>query len=134
MREDMRTSEEHKQRLQEWLRIKMPHWKDYGITLLKWVLFSLVVGLVVGVVGGLFYKAIAWATEFWETHGWILFFLPLAGLAIVLAYRITGMNDDKGTEYIIGAVREGRMHANSDGAPDSLRHGVNPSHRRKCRT
>ena len=109
MREDMRTSEEHKQRLQEWLRIKMPHWKDYGITLLKWVLFSLVVGLVVGVVGGLFYKAIAWATEFRETHGWILFFLPLAGLAIVLAYRITGMNDDKGTEYIIGAVREGRM-------------------------
>ena len=43
-----------------------------------------------------------------EQHGWILYLLPLAGLVIVWAYHVTGMADDKGTEYIIGAVREGR--------------------------
>jgi H+/Cl- antiporter ClcA len=35
--------------------------------------------------------------------------LPLAGLFIVWAYHVTDMQDDKGTEYIIGAVREGRI-------------------------
>ena len=98
-----------RQTVQEVLPEKIRHWKDYGITLLKWLLFSLAVGLSVGAVGALFHMAIDWGTSFREGHGWILFLLPLAGLMIVFAYRITGMSDDKGTEYIIGAVREGRI-------------------------
>lgn len=107
-REDMKIEENNKQ-LAAFLKEKLRHWNAYGLTLAKWLLFALVVGLTVGVAGALFHKAINWGTSFREGHGWVLFLLPLAGLLIVFAYRITGMSDDKGTEYIIGAVREGRI-------------------------
>jgi H+/Cl- antiporter ClcA len=85
------------------------HWGDYALTLCKWLAFSIVVGAVVGVIGAGFHMAIDGATELREDFGQILYFLPLAGLLIVWAYHVTGMSDDKGTEYIIGAVREGRL-------------------------
>ena len=88
---------------------KIRHWSDYALTLGKWLLFSLVVGVTVGVVGAVFHLAISYVTELRGQHGWILYLLPLAGLLIVWAYHVTGMADDKGTEYIIGAVREGRI-------------------------
>jgi H+/Cl- antiporter ClcA len=91
------------------LRAQVTHWKDYVQTLLKWVLFSVVVGVSVGTVGAVFHMAIDGATELRQVHGWILYLLPVAGLIIVWAYHVTGMEDDKGTEYIIGAVREGRI-------------------------
>ena len=84
------------------------HWGDYALTLLKWLAFSLVVGITVGSIGALFHKTIDLATELRGEYPWILYFLPVAGLLIVWAYHVTGMSDDKGTEYIIGAVREGR--------------------------
>ncbi len=96
-------------RLRGELLKKLLHWKEYGATLLKWLVFSLAVGITVGLAGALFHMAIDRATGLREAHGWILFFLPLAGLLIVWAYHVTGMSDDKGTEYIIGAVREGRI-------------------------
>ena len=100
---------EKREEVRETLRQKLLHWKDYAVTLLKWLVFSLVVGVSVGVVGALFHMAIDRATGFREAQGWILYLLPLAGLIIVWAYHVTGMSDDKGTEYIIGAVREGRI-------------------------
>jgi H+/Cl- antiporter ClcA len=87
----------------------LKHWGDYALTLCKWLVFSIVVGAVVGVIGAGFHMAIDGATELREDFGQILYFLPLAGLLIVWAYHVTGMSDDKGTEYIIGAVREGRL-------------------------
>lgn len=84
------------------------HWKDYAATLLKWVLFSLIVGVLVGLIGGAFHKLIDGATELRETYPYILYGLPVASVLIVWCYHVTGMSDDKGTEYIIGAVREGR--------------------------
>ncbi len=85
------------------------HWREYGVTLLKWVLFALLVGVAVGLAGSLFHMCIDRATAFRESHGWPVFLLPAAGVIIVAAYYVTGMSDDKGTEYIIGAVREGRI-------------------------
>ena len=86
----------------------MRHWSDYALTLGKWLLFSLVVGVTVGVVGALFHMSISYVTAYRQQHGWVLYLLPVAGLLIVWAYHVTQMADDKGTEYIIGAVREGR--------------------------
>ncbi len=101
----MNWKEEGKSRIRE----LSAHWLNYAKTLLKIMQFSLAVGLRVGVVGALFHMALEIATGLRELHRWILFLLPVAGLVIVWSYRVTGMSDDKGTEYIIGAVREGRM-------------------------
>lgn len=110
MRNSMKQiTDENKRRWRAQLREKVLHWQDYALTLLKWVLFALLVGLSVGFVGAIFHMAIDHATALREAHGWILYLLPLMGLVIVWAYHVTGMSDDKGTEYIIGAVREGRI-------------------------
>lgn len=100
---------EKKIQWQKDLREKVCQWKDYALTLLKWVLFSVLVGFSVGAVGAVFHMAIDKATFLRENNPWVLYLLPLAGLLIVWAYHVTGMSDDKGTEYIIGAVREGRI-------------------------
>ena len=84
------------------------HWMEYVVSLLKWVIFSLVVGVSVGFIGALFHMAIDMGSHLREIYPWILYLMPLAGLLIVWAYHVTGMSDDKGTEYIIAAVREGR--------------------------
>lgn len=110
MREDMKQTADGKiPKLKTELRERALHWKEYVLTLLKWVLFSVLVGVSVGAVGAVFHMAIDKATALRGDHGWLLYLLPLAGLLIVWAYHITGMSDDKGTEYIIGAVREGRI-------------------------
>ena len=105
----MKFLETHRRAVKDGLRGWALHWRDYGVTLLKWVLFALLVGLTVGFVGALFHMAIDRATAFRERSGWPLYLMPLAGVVIVWAYHVTGMSDDKGTEYIIGAVREGRI-------------------------
>ena len=66
-------------------------------------------GGVTGVVGTAFHYSIDWATQFRTAHRWMIFLLPLAGLVIVASYRVTKMQDDRGTEFVIGAVREGRV-------------------------
>lgn len=110
MREDMKQTADGKiPKLKTELRERALHWKEYVLTLLKWVLFSVLVGVSVGAVGAVFHMAIDKATALRSDYGWLLYLLPLAGLLIVWAYHITGMSDDKGTEYIIGAVREGRI-------------------------
>ena len=87
---------------------KFQHWLAYVTTLVKWLIFAIIVGVVVGIVGAAFHIGIDKATEFRGENPWVLYLLPLTGLLIVWSYHITGMSDDKGTEYIIGAVREGR--------------------------
>jgi H+/Cl- antiporter ClcA len=81
---------------------------DYLLTFCKWLVFSAVIGVVVGVIGALFHHAIEWGTELRGEHGWLLYLLPVAGLVIVASYRITGMADDKGTEFILSSVRDNK--------------------------
>ena len=37
---------------------------------------------------------------------WLLWLLPLGGVAIVLLYRVCGMEGDRGTNFVLVAVRE----------------------------
>ena len=90
--------------LRGWLHIVA----SYGYALLKWLLFAGLTGLSVGVLGAAFHLVLDNASSCCARAGWPLYFLPLAGLVIVWSYRVTGMEDDKGTEYIISSVREGR--------------------------
>lgn len=90
------------------LKERMKHWTDYVVTLLKWLLFAVLIGIIVGVIGAYFHHAIDLATEYRGAHGWILYLLPVIGLLIVFSYRITGMSDDLGTEYIIRSARDGK--------------------------
>ena len=94
-------------RLRDRLRGQLHLLAAYGIALLKWLVFAALSGGVIGVLGAGFHMAIDRATAFRMEAGWPLYLLPAAGLLIVWSYHVTGMEDDKGTEFIIRSVREG---------------------------
>lgn len=79
--------------------------EDNFLHFIVWVCAGLSIGLVVGLVGVAFHLSLEWAAEFRGEHPMILWLLPIGGLAIVMAYRLAGMEKDRGTNFILVAVR-----------------------------
>ena len=94
--------------LKDWLRGRLHLLAAYAVALLKWLLFAALSGGSIGLIGAVFHIAIDRATAFRLANGWPLYLLPLAGLFIVWSYHVTDMQDDKGTEFIIRSVRDGK--------------------------
>ena len=76
------------------------------ISFLKWVLYAGNMGIIAGLVAVAFHRGIDIATELRALYPWIIWFLPLGGMAIVLLYRICGMEKDLGTNLVLVAVRD----------------------------
>ncbi len=81
---------------------------DSAWTFCKLLVFSVLIGVTVGVAGAAFHHAIDVATGFRQAHSWLVVLLPVAGLLIVASYHVTGMSDDRGTEFVIASVRDAR--------------------------
>ena len=79
---------------------------DHPLAFLRWLLFAAIIGVVAGGVSTAFYYAFVWATELRIAHPWLLWLLPVGGVAIVLLYRVCGMARDRGTNFVLIAVRE----------------------------
>ena len=79
-------------------------------TFFKWLLLSGITGICCGVIGSLFHLCMEFATEFRTGHSFMVYFLPVAGLAIVFLYSICGLKNDPGTNIIITSIRtEGKI-------------------------
>jgi len=76
------------------------------VVFLRWLLFAAIIGLAAGVVSTAFYYAFHWATLTRTAHPWLLWLLPAGGVAIVLLYRVCGMEKDRGTNLVLTTVRE----------------------------
>ena len=72
---------------------------------LKWAAVAAVVGIVIGIVGVAFHLSVEAATELRTAVGWLIWFLPLGGVAIVRLYKKAGMEKDGGTNFVLEAVR-----------------------------
>ncbi|MEG1243116.1 MAG: chloride channel protein [Oscillospiraceae bacterium] len=70
------------------------------------MLFASIIGLVVGGVSSGFYFAFNFVTRLFNENSWLLYLLPVGGLAIVLLYKLCGMERDRGTNFVLLAVRE----------------------------
>lgn len=79
---------------------------EYLKTFIKWILFSLVTGILCGLAGVLFHHCVNEGTLLREKYPFLLFFLPVAGIIIVFLYHICKMDNDKGTNTILLAVRD----------------------------
>lgn len=55
--------------------------------LVRWIVFAVITGGVLGLVSTAFGKSVLFATTFRTAHPWILYGLPLAGILIVWLYR-----------------------------------------------
>ncbi len=73
--------------------------------LIKWLLVSVFIGVVVGIVGVAFAKSMTFVTNFRTNNDWIIYFLPVGGIAIVYIYRKLHFKNDKGTNTVIAAIR-----------------------------
>lgn len=79
--------------------------EDNFVHFLMWTFAGCAIGVIVGMVGIAFHLALEWATAFRMAHPRLLWLLPVGGLSIVLAYRLLHMEKDKGTNFILVAVR-----------------------------
>ena len=77
-----------------------------GAAFAKWLLYSCLIGVVVGLVAVAFHLGIDLAAELRGSHPEVIWLLPLAGPAIVLLYRVCGMEKDRGTNLVLVAVRD----------------------------
>ena len=77
--------------------------RDFGI-FLRWTIIAPITGILVGLVGVTFVKALGLATEFRESHPYLILGLPFAGIAIIALYKVCKYEKDKGTNLIIATI------------------------------
>ena len=80
-------------------------WRILLGSLVKWILLSIVIGGVIGVIASAFANLITWATDFRMGHMWMVYLLPFAGLMIVFLYHVTGQEKNAGTDMVLMVVR-----------------------------
>ena len=86
---------------------KVKHNTKRLITSIKCVIFSIVVGIVAGSCGTAFYFALSVVTDFRMKYPWLIYFLPIGGLAIVGLYHLCKDDNDTGTNLVISAIHSG---------------------------
>ena len=73
--------------------------------LLRWTLLAVCTGVPCGAIGAAFHLAVEAVTEWRTEQAWLLWLLPVAGLAITALYKGTGCTG-KGTNDVLQAVQD----------------------------
>ena len=76
------------------------------VDVLQWCVYAVVVGIVCGTVAAAFGLVIDAATAARQKYDWLVFLMPLAGLAIVGMYHLSGITKPMGTNRVLLAVKE----------------------------
>ena len=83
------------------------HIESYIVAVAKWVSVAITTGIFCGIIGSVFHHGVHIATELRAEHPWLLWCMPVAGLAIVGFYKLT-KTEGQGTNDIIEAVHHGK--------------------------
>ena len=78
--------------------------RDYVKAFLKWIVLAILVGGIGGIIGSVFHLAIDYVTEIRVHHDWVLFLLPLGGLAIAGIYAIFKKQGKLDTNRVLKAA------------------------------
>lgn len=81
--------------------------KRYLLFFCKWTGLAVLCGGICGGVGALFHYAVHFADGLFAGHGWLLYLLPAAGVAIALMYHLAGVQRDRGANLVMLALRTG---------------------------
>jgi len=73
-------------------------------TSIKWVIFAMITGLVVGGISTMFHFSISIATMVREKNAWIIFLLPIGGLIIARCYRMVKDDKELSTNSVLSAI------------------------------
>ena len=77
------------------------------IRVIKWVIFSIISGLVIGSAGTLFSLLMTFVTNLRLSNPWLIYLLPIGGLIIVGCYHLLRNQNDTGTNLVISAINAG---------------------------
>lgn len=81
-----------------------------GLSFLKWILISTLVGSLVGSAAAFFLKSLDAATTLRNNNPWLLFLLPLGGAFVSFLYSKYGKNSSKGNNLIIDKINTSKDH------------------------
>ncbi len=93
--------------MNERLKHKIHHNLQRARTSVKWVVFAIISGIVVGAVGTLFYFCMAYVTASRARYPWLIWLLPFGGLLIVGAYHLLHDEKDSGTNLVLSSIHSG---------------------------
>jgi len=94
----------------EYIKTKFTELKSAGyyfVAFIKWFIISLIIGSVGGAIGFVFAKLIHTVTNVRTENDWLIYLLPIGGLAIVAVYDILKVSL-MGTDDIFETVRNER--------------------------
>ena len=89
------------------IRMYPRHLMLYVKALGKWLIVSVSVGVLCGLLGSAFHIGVERATLFRESHSWVIYTLPAAGLLAVGIYRMLHA-EGLGTNNILSEIQEGK--------------------------
>ncbi len=72
----------------------------------KWLLIASVVAVLAGSASAFFLVSLDHATAWRESHPWVIWLLPLAGLGVGLVYHLLGKTVDGGNNLIIDEIHD----------------------------
>lgn len=78
----------------------------YAVAIGKWTVVSFLIGCLCGGLGSAFHVGVEWVTLLRLTHRWLVWLLPLSGIAIAATYHLLGV-DGHSTNNIISEVQSG---------------------------
>lgn len=90
-----------------YIKHKIAHNAHRALVSVKWVIFSILVGTIVGLCGSAFYFGMSYVTILRTAHPWLILLLPAGGLVIVGLYHLFHDEKDTGTNLVISAIHSG---------------------------
>lgn len=87
-------------------KISFGQMRQYAALLMKWLVLAGIIGIICGALGAAFHHFLEIVTEIRLEHRWLLWLLPVAGLAITALYKLLRV-EGVGTNHVFDAVHHG---------------------------
>ena len=79
---------------------------NYILKFFKWMALASLTGILGGLIGTLFHFIVEKVTNIRTENSWLIYLLPVGGLAIILICRLFKIDSETGTSSIMKALRE----------------------------
>jgi len=86
------------------LKEKLHSPRQYIVTFCKWLALGILMGTIGGLIGAAFHHTLAFAAGLRQANNWLIFLLPVGGIAITLLYRMLRLTHNRGTNEVIDSV------------------------------
>ncbi len=89
------------------IKHKLKHDSERTLALGKWICIAILLGIIIGLIGSLFYKSLAYVTSLRLAHKEFLLLLPIGAVLIRLLYKVCGREKAGGTNLVLSAIHSG---------------------------